>query len=586
MTVTATTIPALDPSGERDEQGRKQMKQSLRLQDLIPKEKLDEILQAVNEACGIGSVIADTEGRPISSESNFSRFCMNYCRATEEGRLKCYASDAYGGAMALNCKEPYVYDCHNSGLVDCATPIIVEGQHLGNLNGGQVLEEPIPDDIAIARARAIGIEDIDGYLQALKKIPRIKRARLRKIVNLMSVVTQTISDLGIQKMLLAKQSKEYLNKLINSVSDCIISLDANGTIVMSNEVCFEVFGCPREKFYGRPLMDFLLNGEDIQCCKMKLESGAADNCRAEFTALRNDRTTFPVQLSISRVNDEEGAATGYVVVLRDITEEKQVEKMKEDLVGMLTHDMRNPILAINKTLELLSSGRLGPINDNQKKIMKLAINTNDQLGSMVNAFLDIFRDDNGRFELHRNYYDMNEMLSSCIEDVALFLEDKKLEVTFETQDPVIELNCDLFRIKRTFGNLLSNAINYSVTEGKIRIATRVSGGHEPEFISNVPAKFRDQLSAEQTYFLAVIADTGYGIPEEHQESVFEKFFTVKTEEGLGRRGIGLGLAFCKLVVEAHDGIIFCRTPAGSVVGERTPGVEFHVILPYQGGAAQ
>lgn len=556
------------------------MKQSLQLLDLIPKEKLDEILQAVNEACGIGSVIADTQGHPISSESNFSRFCKNYCRATEEGRNRCYHSDAYGGIMAMNHKEPYVYDCLNAGLVDCATPIIVEGHHLGNLNGGQVLEEPIPDEEAIERAKAIGIEDIDGYLLALKKIPRVKRARLRKIVNLMSVITETISDLGIQKMMLAKQSKEYLNKLINSVSDSIISLDANGVVVMTNEVCFDVFGCPREKLYGRPFIDFLENGEVLKDCKAKLDKGLMDTCRAEFTALKNDKTTFPVQVSISRVNDEDGAVAGYVVVLRDITEEKQVEKMKEDLVGMLTHDMRNPILAINKTLELLSTERLGSINENQKKIMKLAINTNDQLGSMVNAFLDIFRDDNGRFELHRNQYDINKVISQCIEEMALFLEDKKLEVTFEARNPVIELYCDLFRVKRTIGNLLSNAINYSVTEGKILISTRISGCDEPDFISSLPSKYRDRIATGRNYCLLVIADTGYGIPEEHQESVFEKFFTVKTEQGLGRRGIGLGLAFCKLVVEAHEGIIFCRTPAASSVGDRTPGVEFHVVLPY------
>ena len=556
------------------------MKQQIQLLDLVPKEKLDEILQAVNEACGIGSVIADTEGHPISSESNFSRFCKNYCRATAEGRSKCYHSDAYGGIMARNHKEPYVYDCLNAGLVDCATPIIVEGHHLGNLNGGQVLEEPIPDEEAIERARAIGIEDIDGYLQALKKIPRVKRARLRKIVNLMSVITQTISDLGIQKMLLAKQSKEYLNKLINSVSDCIISLDANGVVVMSNEVSFDVFGYPREKFYGRPFIDFLENGEVVNDYKDKLDKGLMDNCRAEFTALRHDKSTFPVQVSISRVNDEDGEVAGYVVVLRDVTEEKQVEKMKEDLVGMLTHDMRNPILAINKTLELLSAERLGSINENQKKIMKLAINTNDQLGSMVNAFLDIFRDDNGRFELHRNSYDINRVISQCIEEVALFLEDKKLEVTFEAKDPVIDISCDLFRVKRTIGNLLSNAINYSVTEGKILISTRIAGGDDPDLVASLPTKYLDRIEPGRKYGLLIIADTGYGIPEEHQESVFEKFFTVKTEEGLGRRGIGLGLAFCKLVVEAHEGVIFCRTPSGSAAGDRTPGVEFYVILPY------
>jgi PAS domain S-box-containing protein len=562
------------------------MKQSLQLLDLIPKEKLDEILQAVNEACGIGSVIADTSGRPISSESNFSRFCKNYCRATEQGRSRCYMSDAYGGKMAMNQKEPYVYDCLNAGLVDCATPIIVEGHHLGNLNGGQVLEEPIPDDEAIARARSIDIKDIDGYLQALRKIPRIKRTRLRKIVNLMSVITQTISDLGFQKILLAKQSKEYLNKLINSVSDCIISIDADFNVVMSNEVCFEVFGYPLAEFHGRSFLDFLQNGEAISECKARLDSGAMDNCRVELTARRKDSTTFPVQVSISRVNDEDGGVAGYVVVLRDVTEEKQAEKMKEDLVGMLTHDMRNPILAINKTLELLSTGKLGPVNENQGRIMKLAITTNDQLGSMVNAFLDIFRDDNGRFELHRHRCEINKVISLCIEEMALFLEDKKLEVSFDAQTPEIELHCDLFRIKRTIGNLLSNAINYSVTGGRIMISTRIAGGSEPGFVSSVPEKHRDRIRGDRGYFLAVIRDTGYGIPEEHQESVFEKFFTVKTEEGLGRRGIGLGLAFCKLVAEAHDGVIFCRTPSGSSVGDRTPGVEFHLILPHHDGDAR
>jgi signal transduction histidine kinase len=247
---------------------------------------------------------------------------------------------------------------------------------------------------------------------------------------------------------------------------------------------------------------------------------------------------------------------------------------------MLTHDMRNPILAINKTLELLSTERLGAINDNQRKIMKLAINTNDQLGSMVNAFLDIFRNDNGRFELHRNYYDINKVITQCVEDVMLFAEDKRLDVRFEPQAQVIELHCDLFRIKRTIGNLLSNAINYSVNEGKILISTRIMQGDDRQFISRAPSRFTNRLAHDQRYFWGVVTDTGYGIPEEYQEAVFEKFFTIKTEEGLGRRGIGLGLAFCKLVIDAHDGFLFCLTPPGAVAGEKTPGVEFHIVLPY------
>ena len=557
------------------------MKQSLQLLDLIPKEKLDEILHAIDEACGISSVIVDINGRPISSESNFSRFCKNYCRATEQGRLRCYASDAYGGEMALSHKEPFVYDCLNAGLVNCATPIIVEGVHLANLTGGQVLEKPIPEEEAIEHAKAIGVDDLEGYLKALKEIPRIKRTRLRKIVNLMAVITKTISELAIQKMMLAKQSKEYLNKLINSVSDCIISIDPEFNIVMSNEITSGVFGCSPDNFYGRSFLDFLQNGDAIKECKQRLDMGSVDTCRVELTALKYGGLAFPVQVSISRVNDESGDVAGYVAVLRDVTEEKRVEKMKEDLVGMLTHDMRNPILAINKTLELLSTEKLGSINENQNKIMKLAINTNDQLGSMVNAFLDIFRDDSGRFELNRHLCDINQVITQSIEEVSMLAEDKRLEISFQPQMPVMEIYCDLFRIKRTIGNLLANAINYSVREGKILIATRIARGEDNEFLAQIPAGLKGRIASNREYFWGTIEDTGYGIPEEYHEAVFEKFFTVKTDEGMGRRGIGLGLAFCKLVVDAHEGLIFCRTPRVSDVSRRTPGVEFHIILPYR-----
>ncbi|HKZ17763.1 MAG TPA: ATP-binding protein, partial [Geobacteraceae bacterium] len=278
---------------------------------------------------------------------------------------------------------------------------------------------------------------------------------------------------------------------------------------------------------------------------------------------------------------DNGRPTGIVFVFRDVTQEKRVEQMKEDLMAMLSHDMRNPILAIDKTFELLSTERLGAINENQKKIIKLAINTNDQLGSMVSAFLDIFRDVNGRFELNRRFYDINQVITQCIEEISLLAVDKKLEITFQPQMPVMELYCDLFRIKRTIGNLLSNAINYSVTDGKIFIATRMAKGKDKEFISRIPSGLRGRIAKNREYFWGTVEDNGYGIPEEYHEAVFGKFFTVKTDEGLGRRGIGLGLAFCKLVVETHEGLIFCRTPNGSDVNHRTPGVEFHIILPYR-----
>lgn len=555
------------------------MKKTLNLLDLVDKETLDEILDAFNEVCGIGSVIADVEGRPLSGEKNFTKFCAKFCRGTEDGRKKCYASDAFGGEMSLKQQEPYVYNCLNSGLVDCATPIIVEGYHLANLNGGQVLEEPIPKEVAIARAKAIGIEDIDGYLEELDKIPFVTKAKLQKIVKFMAVITRTLSDMAMQKYLLAKQSKEYLNKLVNSVSDCIFAIDVNFRITMVNKICHAAFGFDDGRLYGKNFCDLLAPPEKILECKGKLDQEEEDNFRVEMEGVSVDGSKFPAQVSISRINDEDGEVAGYVAILRNITEEKRHEKMKQDLVAMLSHDMRNPISAINKTLELLSTERIGAINHKQEHVIRLASNTNDQLCSMVNSFLDIFREENTNFQLNKTEFDLNSVINDCIEEQSLLLADKNLKVRYSSAGKSLDVNLDLIRIKRTITNLLSNAINYSVGGGLIGVKAKRVLGKNQELRGILKESVSDRVECNRKYLWITVKDQGYGVPEEFQDAIFEKFFTVESKEGLGRRGIGLGLAFCKLVTEAHGGVIFARTPVSSPRNQKTPGCEFHLLLP-------
>lgn len=559
--------------------GDANMKKTLNLLDLVDKETLDEILDAFNEVCGIGSVIADVEGRPLSGEKNFTKFCAKYCRGTESGRERCYASDAFGGEMSLKQQEPYVYNCLNAGLVDCATPIIVEGYHLANLNGGQVLEEPIPREIAIARAKAIGVEDIDGYLAELNNIPFVTKAKLQKIVKFMAVITRTLSDMAMQKYLLAKQSKEYLNKLVNSVSDCIFAIDVNFRITMVNKVCHAAFDYDDGQLYGKNFCDLLAPSEKILECKNRLDHGSEDNFRLEIEGVSGHGSKFPAQVSISRINDEGGEVAGYVAILRNISEEKRHEKMQQDLVAMLSHDMRNPISAINKTLELLSTQRIGAINPKQEHVIRLASNTNDHLCSMVNSFLDIFREENTNFQLNKTEFNLNTVIADCIEEQSLLLADKHLKIKHTPSRDKLNVNLDLIRIKRTITNLLSNAINYSVSGGLISVKTRRVLGKNKDLQQAIRDNHGSCIEVNRKYLWVVVKDQGYGVPEEYQEAIFEKFFTIESKEGLGRRGIGLGLAFCKLVTEAHGGLIFARTPTLIPKHRKTPGCEFHLLLP-------
>src|SRR4030067_810257 len=199
----------------------------LQLLDLVNKEKLERILRVFTEVTGVASIIANVNGHPITKPLNFTPFCLNSCRSTDRGKRKCHESDRHGGLESARSRKPYIYNCLNAGLIDCAAPVIVAGYHLAQFLGGQVLEEPIAAEAAIERAKAIGIKDREDYLQALEKVPLMTRERLLAVVNLMSEITQTISELALQKDQLHKHSQHYLSRLINSVSDCILSTNAD-----------------------------------------------------------------------------------------------------------------------------------------------------------------------------------------------------------------------------------------------------------------------------------------------------------------------------------------------------------------------
>ncbi len=555
------------------------LNQSIQLLDLIPKKRLDEILQGFTEVSGVASVITDPNGHPITESHNFTSFCQKFCRSTEAGRKKCYESDSYGGAKSLEMKEPFVYKCLNAGLIDGGVPIIVEGYHLANFVCGQVQDKPMTKAEATRRAKAIGITDVDGYLQELAKVPQMTRARLLSIVNFMAAITRNISEQALHKYLLDKQSRRYLNKLVNSVSDCIVSTNSEMKIIMVNDAGTTTFGTDANTLCGQSIYSLLADDQSKSALKNQRENIRQGTGNLELNALRNGNQSFPVLLSLSRISNGRDKDPDYVVVLRDISEAKKVERMKEDLVGMLTHDMGNPVLSIKSAMQLLLAETLGPLNSGQKEITELALTTNRQLHDMVANFLDIYRSENGQFLLRKQNLDMVQMVQEGIDQLKLFAREKQLSIQFDSPLTCCNLNGDRNRLKRTFINLLANAIKYSLDHGEIRVElAEVSVGTKP--LENVFGRSEtDRIKEEQDYLLITVSDQGYGIPKKYQQAVFEKFFSLESTNEGERRGLGLGLNFCKLVVEAHGGSICARTPPNSTNQQKTPGCQFLFALP-------
>ncbi|MBW2668302.1 MAG: PocR ligand-binding domain-containing protein [Deltaproteobacteria bacterium] len=556
------------------------MKKSIHLFDLIKQEKLDDILKVFTEVTGVASIIADVNGQPITKPHNFSVLCRNYCRSSKLGKQKCHESDSYGGQQSAKLKKRFIYKCLNAGLLDSASPIIVKDYHLATVLCGQVLDEPIPTSIVTERARSIGIRNIEGYLSEFEKIPLMSPERFESIVSLMEVVTLTISELALKKYLSFEYSQHYLDKLINSVSDSIISTNPDTTISMVNDACANMFGHEKEKLIGQSIFSLFSDSASIRAYQKQMELSLKGNGRSELTAVDADSQYFPVQMSLSSFKTDNNKKPGYVAVLRDISEEKKTERMKNDLVGMLTHDMGNPILSIQKAIELMVNGTLGQLKPSQMEIMDLALTTSNQLLGMVTDFLDIYQNENGQFLLRKLPIDMNQMLQGSINQLKILALEKQILVHYDPISTPLMLNGDQTRLMRTIINILDNAIKFSPESGRINVSSILVKENDDKKAGAMinPAIFR-QLEGNQQYVLITITDHGPGIPKYYQKNIFEKFFTNNPMPNKGRRGLGLGLAFCKLVVEAHKGLIWTKSPLYDDDGEKNKGCCFNFILP-------
>ena len=561
------------------------MGRPIHLLDLISREKLERILQVFTEVAGVASIITYPDGHPITDPYNFTPFCLNYCRATLRGRTKCFESDRYGGSESARLGAPFTYQCLNSGLTDCAAPVIIDGYHLATVLCGQVLERPMDQEQAIERAKAIGIEDIDGYLRELANVPLMSRERLLNIVNLMSEITVTISELALQKHIAHKNSKRYLSRLINSVSDCIISTNADDTVNMVNQAGAAMFGYKTYQIIDQPIQMLLADDRSRSTYVSNAVSNSGGNWRADLSAVKADGSIFPVQVSFSAIHDEHESRVGYVGVIRDISEEKKLERMKEDLIGMITHDLRNPVLSLERALQIVVGGSLGSLNPDQKNVMDLAMVTCHQLFGMVSDILDIYRNENGKFVLRRTEVAIQQVVEDSLKQMELLTREKGITLKVEAPLAPLEVTVDQDRIRRTCANLLDNAIKYSSEGGQIaiRIQRQRNGDDLPGWPPVVPPQDDSFIDAgQQGHVVVSVEDEGIGIPETYHQCIFDKYCTLKTSEVACRDGVGLGLAFCKLAIEAHGGRIWVESPVMDSLSGVQRGCRFNFILPFSG----
>ncbi len=268
----------------------------------------------------------------------------------------------------------------------------------------------------------------------------------------------------------------------------------------------------------------------------------------------------------------------------------ELDALKKDFISHVSHELRSPLASIQETLRLLREELAGPLTPDQRRFLEVSLQSSGRLSSMIGDLLDLSRIEAGVMEYHIQTRDLGKLLRTALAEFEVQFQEHGLRAKEDIPAEPVPVECDGDRILQVIGNVLNNAWKVSPTGGAI--VTRLSTSSE--LPANIPALWRRKglASGDAGYALISIADGGPGIPDSDKQAIFEKFRQIRPGHGgsagkrtplptsqLAGRGVGLGLAIARTIIEAHRGAIWVEDNPGG-------GSVFQILLAAGSGVVR
>ncbi len=366
---------------------------------------------------------------------------------------------------------------------------------------------------------------------------------LAETFNRMAEKLKAYADLQVDRLIVEQRKTEAI---LYSIDEGIILLDQEKRLDLMNRRAIEFLNLSKEgEVLGRPLLEVLDDGT-LKKALLEVKSPTGEGAEIKEVELTQDVNKVILQIISRKVLRPEGQEPGLLLALRDITLERELDKMKEDFLHYVTHDLRNPLGSIMGFLEILLGGIPGSLTEDQRSILSSIQRSSRRLMGMINNILDIAKMESGKLALNLKKVSLQAIALRAADTLDSLSKAKKIVVKVDAQgDCEVMVDGDL--IERVFINLLGNAIKYTPQNGGITLSVEDKGDH----------------------LKAGVTDTGEGIPKEYLERVFLKFEQV---EGKARGGTGLGLTISRFFVESHFGKIWVESELGK-------GSSFYFTIP-------
>ncbi len=282
---------------------------------------------------------------------------------------------------------------------------------------------------------------------------------------------------------------------------------------------------------------------------------------------------FDYRLDTTRGDEFAQLALDFNSMTRRLNE---LDQMKRDFVSHVSHELKAPLASIRETLQVLIEELPGPLTPKQKRLLGINLQCTRRLSSMIGNLLDLSRMEAGMMEYELKDNDLAALVRTSVAEFDPQAGEKGIRLQAVLPEHPLGAHCDADRILQVLGNVLNNAIKFSPSGGQIVIRAFKSMTVPP----HLPEAWHKTLATQPGdghFVVASIADSGPGIPPDLREKIFEKFQQVQQTKGLKGQSVGLGLAICRTIMQAHQGAIWVEENPGG-------GTVFFVMLPEATGS--
>jgi NtrC-family two-component system sensor histidine kinase KinB len=356
--------------------------------------------------------------------------------------------------------------------------------------------------------------------------------------NAMAERLKDYKELDVRQIVSEKQKSEAI---LRSIDDGIVVLDADDLRVREvNPTAGRIFGISPEQARGRHVLEIVKDEgvfEQIKRAAGPPTTPAAPEEQRVLTLAR-DQTEYHYQFSLTAVRPPGEPAASIVLLLRDITRLKELDRLKSEFVMAASHELRTPLTSMEMSVELLQERVASRLGEKEQQLLAAAREEILRLKALVNDLLDISRIEAGRMQMDFERVAVQRLLDQAVGVLGNQAEEKGVALSGAAEPGLPLVRADVNKITWVLTNLISNALRYTAAGGYIRLHAERVG---PQVHISV-------------------ADNGQGIPYEYQSRIFDKFVQVQGAGPAG--GTGLGLAISREIVRAHGGTIWVDSHPG------------------------